>query len=135
MIIYGMDKKIRRIRPFRVDDELEVRKIHQMYYDEEFELPNFGSFPSTFTTTDDAGKVVAVGGVRPIFECIVVTDKSQSIFVRRASYFNILNSCSLDLQNHGIHEIHAFVQGDRWIEALRKMGFHDTAGRALVLEI
>lgn len=124
-----------RIRHLQPEDLGEVKKIHEKHFSREFDLPDFSRFLAAFTISDPEDRIVTVGGIRPILECVAITDKELTPVVRRSAYFNILNACLYMADRSGYEQIHVFAQGNRWIEALKKVGFRDTQGTSLVMDV
>lgn len=124
-----------RIRELRPEDLVMVKQIHEKHFSQEFDLPEFQRFLAAFTIHDPENRIVTVGGVRPILEMVAIADKDLSLVARRSSYFNILNACLYMAEKHGYEQLHVFVQGQRWVEALKKFGFRDTKGTALVMDV
>lgn len=112
-----------------------VKQIHEKFYSREFDLPDFLKFVASFAITDSDDRIITVGGVRPILELIAITDRSLPAMIRRSAYFNVLNASIYMGQKCGYDQLHVFAQGDRWIEALKKVGFRDTKGTALVMDV
>lgn len=123
------------IRPLEISDISAVKEIHERYFNHEFNLPDFEKFIASFAMTNVEDRIVSVGGIRPILEMVSLTDKDLSIFLRRSAYFNILSACLYMAEKHKFDQIHVFAQGDRWIEALKKVGFRNTKGTALVMDV
>src|SRR4030095_8935176 len=124
-----------KIRELRAEDLGRAEQIHEKHFSKEFALPEFNRFLAAFTISDSEDRIVTVGGIRPILELVAVTDRDLAPMVRRSAYFNILNASIYMAGKHGYEQIHVFVQGERWIEALKRIGFKDTKGQSLVLDV
>jgi hypothetical protein len=125
-----------RIRALKPTDLYLLRKIHEEFYAHEFEFPDFSlGFLCCFVVEDDDGNVVSAGGLRPIAESIIITDKRQSIKKRREALYDILSASAFVAEKDKFNQIHAFVQEEGWTNHLLKVGFEPTKGRALVLNI
>jgi hypothetical protein len=127
--------KLMRIRELQIGDLDTVKQIHEKHFESEFALPEFQRFLAAFTITDPQDRIVTVGGVRPILELVAVTDRDLTPIVRRSAYFNILNASLYMARKHEYEQLHVFVQGEKWIKALKKVGFKDTKGQSLVLDV
>lgn len=123
------------IRNLKITDIDEIRRIHANNFAHEFEIPNFfDKFLSvSVITDDDSGKIVTIGGIRTIAECIAITDKSLSVRARKKALEILLQASIFTCARTGYGQIHAFVQDEHWTRHLGKVGFQPTRGRALVL--
>ena len=120
------------IRAMMPRDLESVKRIHEKYYGEEFNLPDFvTNYLCAFVALDGTGRIVSAGGIRTILESVLVTDKSFNPEVRKAALLEIL-SASLYFARQTNHDgIHAFIQDEKWASRLIRTGFKDTTGRAL----
>ncbi len=124
------------IRAMLPEDLPKLYEIHQEFYKEEFPFPDFSrNFLCCFVVIDDNGDIISAGGIKPIVESIVITDKRQSVRNRREALYDILSASSYLSQKQGFFQIHAFIQEEGWENQLRKIGFEDTKGKALVLSL
>src|SRR5687767_6082262 len=99
------------VRPITADDIEQLRKIHEKHYSQEFDFPDFSTgFYGAFVITNRAGQIVTGGGVRPIAETILVTDKDFSIKERNEALLNVLNVSQFLCQKMGHPELHVFIQ-------------------------
>jgi hypothetical protein len=124
-----------RIRELQIGDLNQIKEIHEKFFSKEFDLPDFQHFLAAFIITDTEDRIVTAGGIRSILEMVAVTDKALAPIVRRSAYFNILNACLYMAHKNDYEQIHVFAQGDRWIEALKKIGFRNTKGHSLVMDV
>jgi hypothetical protein len=124
------------IRALKESDLPLLRAIHAQHFSEEFEFPDFVSkFLCCFAVEDSDGNIISAGGIRPILELVMLTDKSESARKRHNAMFNILSASSYFARQGNFDQIHGFVQGQEWENILRKVGFVPTKGNALVLNI
>jgi len=125
-----------KLRCINYSDENRLKEIHSKYFDNEFEFPNFyGNFLSSFVVTDDKGEIIVGGGIRPIIEAIIVTDKDIEIDKRRQALIEMLRMSMFGAASRGYKELHAFIQDENWLRHLRKVGFRDTKGKSLVISV
>lgn len=123
------------IRSLQIEDLEIIAQIHQKFYKDEFELPNFlNNYLCAFVESDEQG-IITVGGVRTILECIAITDKDRSVKDRRKALYNILRASSYFAEKYNYNQLHAFVQDDNWVRHLNKVGFISTKGKSLILNI
>jgi hypothetical protein len=124
------------LRNFEQRDIHELVRIHREHYNAEFSLDEFdtGNYIGMFTAAQDE-KAVLVGGVRLIPEIVAVTDKSQSVRVRREALLDALQASSYVASRAGHSQLHAFIQDESWLKQLLRHGFRKTAGVSLVTNL
>lgn len=115
-------------------DFTELKKIHEKFYKDEFEFPDFARFLFSFVVTDNNG-IISAGGIRLIPEAILITDKDRSVRIRKAALLSILTALAFITDKEGYDQIHAFIQDRSWEKHLKKMGFQDCKGHALYLNL
>lgn len=119
---------IRAITPY---DIWKIRKIHEAHYAEEFEFPDFfNKFHSAFLI-EEKDQVIAAGGVRSIAEAVAITDLNQSVRTRREALYILLQASLFTCSRLGFDQLHAFVQDEKWLKHLQKVGFDHTKGTAM----
>lgn len=124
---------IRQINPSDVN---KIRKIYNEYFNEEFEFPDFLSgYLSSFVVTSDEDKIIIAGGVRTIAESVIITDKSCPITPRREALQEILTVSAFTASFHEYKQLHAFIQDENWLRHLKRVGFKETVGKSIVLNL
>lgn len=125
------------IRCLHSDDIPQLRKIHEKYYSHEFTFDDFISgLIASFTIEDaDTGEIITAGGIRPIIECVAITNKDFSVRERRGGLYNLLAASVFAANRHNYNQIHAFIQEDKWLDHLKRVGFRETVGKSLVMNI
>jgi hypothetical protein len=124
------------IRPLERNDADRLVQIHDKHYSDEFIMPDFfDKFFGAFIIENDAGDIVTAGGIRTILECITLSNKDRPPRERMQGLVYLLTIGGQFALNTGYSELHAFVQSDTQEKFLRKLGFHETKGKALVLEL
>ena len=124
-----------KTRSLNSNDYERLKEIHEKFYKDEFTLPDFIKNYLLGFVVEENGSIVTIGGIRTIVEVVLVTDKSQSVRVRRDSLLEALRVAVLTAKSNKFDQIHAFIQDPEWKNHLEKIGFHETKGTALVLEI
>jgi hypothetical protein len=120
-----------QVRPFDQINLEELKEIHERFYAEEFSLPDFLSgFISSCVISDDEGRLVTAGGIRPMIEVVAVTNKEQSVRVRREALYKFVQLCMFSAQGN---DLHVFVQDEVWEKHLKRFGFRETKGKSLIL--
>ena len=123
------------IRCFDESDTKELKKIHEKFFKSEFSFPDFTKgFTCAFTVYDAYG-IIASGGIKPILEAIVMTNKDRGIKDKREGLYNLMQACNYITKVEGYNQMHAFVQDRKWLRHLVKVGFNPTKGQALVLDL
>jgi len=125
------------IRTLQQTDLFDLRRIHERHYQDEF---NFDEFITNhmlcgFVVVSNNDRIISAGVVRTIAECAVVTDKDYSIIDRKEALMQILQASMFTAGKFNYDELHAFVQDKKWEKRLKKSGFRDCAGKALVLSL
>lgn len=116
-------------------DLAAIREIWSKHYSDMFDLPDFTKFLVAGLIEDDNGRIVTVGGIRPIAECIMLTDRNVHAVKRWKAITDILAMGEYVARKNAISEIHAFVTDEAWSLHLGKLGFVQTIGKSLVKQI
>jgi len=125
-----------KLRCINYSDEDRLKEIHSKYFSSEFEFPNFfDNFLSSFVVADENNEIIAGGGIRPIVEAVIITNKDIEIEKRRLALIEILRMSMFATAVREYKELHAFIQDDKWLRHLKKAGFRETKGRSLVLSV
>jgi hypothetical protein len=123
-------------RAIRLEDVDQLKIIHEKFYKDEFEFPDFfNKFVSSFVVTDDENNIISGGGVRTIIESIILTNKNCSVADRREALYEMLRVSAGTIKLNGYHELHAFIQDEVWMNHLKRAGFVETVGKSLVLSL
>jgi hypothetical protein len=123
------------LRSIRDEDLPHIRQLHANFFANEFQMPDFKEKYHCVYVMEHNGKIVVVGGVRPIAESVTITDKSMPATTKVEALRRILTAHLFTAGKEGYNQLHCFVQDPTWQKHLKKIGFRDTAGRALVLDI
>lgn len=123
------------LREYRWEDEDTLRKIHAKYFAQEFSFPDFATgFLCAFTIEDENG-IITTGGIRPLAEAIVITNKERNVYDRRQSLLQILDALAYCAGSSGFRQMTAFVQDKKWEKRLIRSGFNYTKGTSLYLNL
>jgi hypothetical protein len=123
------------IRAINEGDICKLRKIHQEFYKDEFEFPDFlNNYLCTFCITDEQDKIISAGGIRLITEIVALTDKNHSTRKRRTALYQILQASQYLTQRAGFDRLHIVTEQKIWKHQLEEAGFH-SRGDILVLDI
>jgi len=125
------------LRAIERKDVEEIAKYHESFFQEEFEIPDFfNRFHGAYIIEDGHDNdFVLAGGVRPIAELIVVTNKSMPAKKRVIALKEATKVGAFIALREGYDQLHCFVQGDRWSRQVQTFHFRPTKGQALVLDV
>jgi len=114
-----------------------IRELHDKFYGKDFYLPDLTQgFLVGFTITNDEDKLIIAGGVRPIAETIIVTDKeSHSMITIGRALIKALDISEYVCRRHQIGLLHAFVKNEGYKKHLIQHGFYERDGTALSYNI
>lgn len=127
------NKNNMRTRELRIEDIAEIKQLHQRYYSE-LEFPNFLDLLCGFIIEDDNGDIIIAGGVEAIAETILVTNQEKSRIKIGRALIAAQGVSIYTCKKFGIHELHAFVNNDKYERHLMKHGFSQRS-RALSMRI
>lgn len=124
------------IRNIESSDLAKLKKIHEKFYNKQFDFPNFfNNFIGTFVITDDEENIITVAGVRAIAESVIMTNKDATSFARAKALYKVLEVSSFICRNSGFDQLHGFIQDEEWKHKLIKAGFTTCNGDALYLNV
>ena len=123
------------IRGLMLRDLAKVEKIHSEFYKHEFPIEDLNRCLTSFAVVDEEDEVICAGGIRPIIEAIIVTDKDVEIAKRREALIKMLQIAEHTTSRSGYRQMHAFVQDENWARHLVRYGFKSTVGRSLVINV
>lgn len=125
------------IRPLRQDDIPKLSKLHQKFFTDEFSIYDFlDKILNPVAITDDNDeKIIVAGGIRPIMEAVAITNKDINIKERRYALYSLLQALTHTASKCNYSQIHAFIQDPKWQQHLEKVGFRETKGKSLVIEV
>jgi len=123
------------IRALDLKDVNQLRDIHARYYKDKFDFPNFfDKYLSRIAVTNSDGRIITAGGIRPILESVILTDKSFTPAQRKEALLQILEFNKFFNNKNGNTGIHAFIEDDdNWVQVLTKYGFVPIKGTGLIL--
>lgn len=125
-----------KIIPLSRSDMELVRMLHAKGFAEEFDLPDFThGFFSAFKVVDNKEKVIAVAGIKPIAESIVITDSEASVRQKTEALIEILQASTYVCKKFDFTQLHCFITNKEYQKHLEKFGFQPTKGTALVRNV
>lgn len=113
-----------KTRALQLEDIEEIRKLHENFY-ADLEFPDFlNNFLCSFAITDDENDIIVAGGVQPIGEIILVTNKDKNRIkigkaLREAQRISLYLGSRFNLE-----ELVAFVKDTEYASHLVRHGFY-----------
>jgi hypothetical protein len=123
------------LRALSLKDIPRLKKIHEEYFKNEFEFPDFINGYLCAFVVEDEGQIITASGVRTLAESVLLTNKSGQFTIaeRREALLKILDASQYICKQYGYDQLHAFIINDEnWARHLNDYGFHPTKGKALV---
>lgn len=110
-------------REFKRSDVEYVRQLHDKYFGNQFVSDDFMNMLNAFVIENDEGKVILAGGVKPLAETILVTDKSHSMTTIGRALVEAQKISMFTCRKLGIDWLHAFVKDESYMNHLIQHGF------------
>lgn len=125
------------IRLFEPKDIIEIRTIHQRFYEKDFLCPEFNdpAFLGKYSVEDDFGKLILFGGVRLAAEAIAITDLSRPVEERREALLKLLSALVFTANSVGFLNMHITVNDSKWKRHLIQHGFKPCRGEFMTIDI
>lgn len=113
------------VREMKLEDLERIREIHELFFPD-LEFPDFmHNFYCAFTITDDNNDIILGGGVRPMGEIVLVTDRDKSSVQIGRALIEARNASLFVGGKVGFNELVAFVQNnDSYARHLVRHGFY-----------
>ena len=126
-----------KIRALEKKDLEKLSVIYERHYKDKFPHPDFvDGFIGCYVVTDDEDNIISGGGIRPIAECVILTDKDFTVKTRREALLEIMDISAYVAKKHNFDSIHAFVQNDEdWVRTLKGKNFIEISGTGLIAYI
>ena len=116
------------IRPLHKSDLSVLYDIHQRYYKNEFNFPDFFTrFIASFAIIDK-DKLVVAGGILPIAESIILTNRDVPIHTRLEALIQTRDISKYIASQSGFSRVHAFAHEDVWKQWMVRAGFEKCPG-------
>ena len=124
------------IRTIQDKDISQVVDIHKQFYEKTFPFPDLSDpkWLGKYVVTDDYDNVILFGGAKLIVEAIAVTDKRRSVRDRREALMKLLQAEIFCCGAYNFDQLHAFIQDPIWEGHLKKYGFRNCKGQAIVID-
>jgi hypothetical protein len=122
------------IRACTHEDLEEIRRIHELYYKDEFDLPDFMNYLSAFVIEDEKG-IITIGGVRDIVECTALTDKSRHPIDRFRALKLLLDASTFASRSWKYDQMFIWSQDSKYSRRLTKNGFRFAPGQSLIYDL
>lgn len=112
------------IRNIQKNDFGAIHSIWDKFYKDQFPFPDFLNYICAFVVCDDNDKIVTAGGIRPIAEVLLITDKSALPRTRIKALVEIKQANEFMARTKGFNNLYAFIKDDAaWQAILERIGF------------
>lgn len=130
------------IRYLQSTDADQIYNIYHNFFSD-MEFPDFyGNFHAVFVVENESNngshnRIIAIGGLKPIAEAVVLTNQDFSVRDRMEALLHILNGVTYAAEKTKYNQIHAFAWEPEYIRHLtERMGFKCLKeNRVLTLDI
>lgn len=112
-------------RPLEIEDVKYLDELHDKYFGHQFSKCDFTkNFLCSFVLTDDNDKIVMGGGIRPLAETVLVTDKSANKHLLGEALLQALQISKYTCNKYNIELLNVFIKDPVYMKHLIKHGFH-----------
>ena len=112
------------IRAIELGDFAGVHNIWKKYYESQFAFPDFLNYMCAFVVCDDQERIITAGGIKPIAEALLITDKSVGTMTRSRAFGEMRAALEFVARTKGFNNLYAFIKDDpSWSTILGKVGF------------
>lgn len=122
-------------RGININDINRLREIHQEYFKDEFPFPEFMNGFNCSFLIENNDEIIVAGGIRPIAEVVLLTNKSLSTRIRMDGLKEFLNVSKYIGERFNYSSLHAFVQDDVWKRHLINSGFRPSKGESILYHL
>ena len=122
------------IRAFHPVDFPELKRLHEIYFKDEFDFPELLRYLCAFVVEDEQG-IITAGGIRTIAECAIITDLSRDPRVRIKALYKMLEASKFVCNRTGFDQMYAWSQNPRYTRRLMRNGFRLPQGQSLILDL
>jgi N-acetylglutamate synthase-like GNAT family acetyltransferase len=124
------------IRFLEPEDYHQIKIMYNVHF-KDMEYPDFWNNFQCVYVVHKENKIIAVGGLRPMAEAIVLTEQSESIRTRRDALMHIYNALTYSAKKLKYNSMYAFTYDDNYSRHLvERMGFQPVKeSKLLVLEL
>lgn len=115
-----------KIRPIEENDIEQIKSLHDKHFGKDFSFPDFTrKFLSNFIIETEDNEMIIAGGVQPIAETIIVTNKEEHSMTTIGRALVKAQEISLmTCEQFGIDWLHAFVKNEGYAKHLVRHGFN-----------
>lgn len=124
------------IRSLIPEDINKIKEIHEEYFKEEFECPDFTrGYLNAFTVVDKDDNIITSGGVRLLPEIVMLSNKAIPIKERRSAQHLMLEVACFTAKRLNYDNLYAFTTEEKWARHMKNAGFYSTKGKAFILNL
>jgi hypothetical protein len=122
------------IRSFEPTDLDELKCIHEKYFKNQFNFPDFMNYICVFVIEDSQG-IITAGGIRDIAECTALTNMSRSPTDRIKALYQLLDASTFVCRKVGYDQMYVWSQNSKYTKRLMKNKFRPPQGQTLILDL
>jgi hypothetical protein len=122
------------IRACTFEDLDEIKRLHSLYFANEFNLPEFMKYVCAFVVEDEKG-IITAGGIRDIAECVAVTNMDRTPKERIAALYQLLDASCFVCRRSDYDQMYVWSQNPRYSRRLMRNGFRLPQGQSLILDL
>lgn len=117
------------------EDYRKLNELHERFFSRDFIATDFQrGFLGAFVIKDNDGQILLGGGVRPLAETILVTNKDANLHSLGDALLESLQFSRYVCNRANIKLLHAFVKDETYMKHLISQGFQKRC-QALFLEV
>lgn len=122
-----------RIRSIKTSDLELIHQIHERDYPD-LEEVDWNHLLSAFVIEDN-NELIMAGGIEPIAEALLVTDKTKSRIKIGKALVEAQKFCKYICKEYAIRDLHAFTTNEEYAKHLIQHGFEKREELALRLKV
>ncbi len=129
-----MGTEVSWVRGLLSSDLDELKRIHTLYFKDDFYFPDFMHFITAFVVEDEKG-IITAGGIRTIAECVAVTNMSRSPQDRIKALYTLLQASTYTCTRNNYDQIYVWSGDAKYVRRLKKNGFRLSDKQSLILDL
>ncbi len=116
-----------KTRPVTINDLTEIKRLHDAYYSE-LDFPEFSRLLNSFLVEDENGDIVTAGGIEPMAEGLLVSNKSMNRIKLGKALVIAQGAFLVTCERFGFKWLHAFTKNPDFVRHLLQHGFETRNG-------
>ena len=124
------------IRFLGTEDWPQIKALYNNHFSE-MDFPDFYNTFLCSYVVHEGNKIIAAGGLKPLVEAVIISDKSLPVRVRREALLKMKEALVYSTQKIRHKQLYAFTYDDEYAKHLtERMGFKQIKeSKLLVLEL